>query len=124
MYSRRLLSYLDTIKYEDILSENLLKILKSVRIGTGTQKIIIAWDDSNKNKRYYFSVIGSAYLLAMAKWLRDSLQKSLWGEIRIYQMNDLIEYFSIPKFRYQDPLLILYLIEKINTIFSGHSINV
>ncbi|WP_116963404.1 hypothetical protein [Fastidiosibacter lacustris] len=108
MYSKKVLSLLDNINSTDFLPSK--TVLKQVKIGEGMQQIIIACDDN----RYYFAAIGSPYLLAMGKWLKDNLQQGTWMKIKDYQITDLVEYFSLPEHKRQDALLILNLIEQLN----------
>ena len=109
MYNQYVLSLLKEINRLDC-NHSVSDAQITIQVGEAQQQVIIYYWE----KRYYFKAIGSPYLLAMAKWLKEKLQQNQSLELENYTIIDLVSQFSLPQHKRKDGLLILQLIEQWN----------
>ncbi|WP_119344361.1 hypothetical protein [Facilibium subflavum] len=110
MYNETVLHYLAQISMNDRLPKD--KKHQGVKVGDGMQQVIFY----HGHHKVYFAVVGSAYLMAMTKWVQLKLQQKDWQALKAQDIKSLVEKFDLPVFKRQDALLILQLIEKLKDV--------
>ncbi|WP_395947183.1 hypothetical protein [Caedibacter taeniospiralis] len=109
MYNQYVLSLLKEMNFKEC-QHVAIEAERLVSVGERGRQVIVY----RSQTAYYFKAIGSPYLLAMAKWLTQSLEQKRMSALAQLTITELVVQFSLPAHKRQDALLILQLIEKLH----------
>ena len=107
MYNQQVLQWLLKINEDDCLELDQSSVV--ITAGSDYQQVVFGEID----KKYYFCVIGSPYLMAMTKWLQEQLNTSPAMSLEHYDVTQLVDLFELPQHKRKDALLIVQLIEQL-----------
>ena len=108
MYKVNICKLLSSIDHSDCITDK-DKFYETIQVGSNDNKIIFG----KINNRYYFSVKGGPYLIAMAKWVQQMLNEGHVNYLEKCNINRITKLFSLPNHNRRDALLILNLIESV-----------
>ncbi|WP_395167129.1 hypothetical protein [Francisella salimarina] len=105
MYNDMLKKFLLDVNFDDaiILPE---QIRYEVKDSFSTIQMYIC------DKKISFRVYGDAYVVAMTKWLQQKLKSKY--DIKQITIQQLVDKFNLPDFKYRNASQLIELIEKIN----------
>ncbi|AIT09012.1 hypothetical protein LO80_02810 [Candidatus Francisella endociliophora] len=104
--------------YNNLVKELLAEVKKEDSNVFSEQQKYSVWDKFSTIEIYIsesmvsYRVFGDAYIVAMAKWIQNKIQKK--EDLRKINIESIILDFELPEVKYRNALQLIELIEKVN----------